>query len=318
MKELEEWFKSRSGLAKMGLVVAIGLLYDRVLTGGTVLSSLVSVSRSYETVITLAFSSALAVLYWEQHQTQKRQTAITERQVEIQERQLDLQEGKEMPSLWFNDWSLASSEPQFPGEEAQQCDRLVSLTLSAENRGSGRASNLQVDYDLYLGLEEGERVRYYKAPFRFLATREAPFTEPEEISEEMLNQSIGESIQPGEIRELSALSPVEYRPIDEQAEVVNEKKAEGVWLARRISTAPASTLGEAIDDFYFDPAKVCLEITVSYESRSGEQSSDLLTRRAAPVSEIETIDDLSTDGRWVHHFDPHDNTWMSEELNLTK
>jgi len=312
---LEDYLTPSSRFGWVVYIIVLGAYIDLFYNGGQSLTLAIIITRQYETVLTLAFSGLLVVLYWEQHQMQKEQADIASRQVEIQKQQIDLMEAKEEPSLWIEDCTLSDLPAD---QDVAQSDpywaRTIVVNTKIKNQGQGPAYNLRVEGLFYFSRQD-ESGGYFHSfePFG-VRLRGTPFAHSEGFTPNMLNKGIGETLEVGETKEVSAASPLALTPYGGPA---TKEEPEGPAVSSHSIPIPeVHTLGEAIEGFYFEIEEVAMEVYVRYDSATGESSRELLDRRVANAKEVESVEDLAEKGNWIDQLKTGESGSLWQDLNL--
>ena len=104
----------------------------------------VQTAIDYQAAISLLFSGLLVLLYYDQHQTQRRQVQLMEQQANLSERRMSWQEFQEKPKLNVSKWNFAGEGDEIEIEDGK--DLSVNSVASALVR---------YDFDKMLGLFAG-------------------------------------------------------------------------------------------------------------------------------------------------------------------
>lgn len=312
--DFEKYLVPQSRFGWLLYVLFTGTVFDVAYNQSQVLLLTVQLARSFETFITLLFSGLLVVLYWEQREIQKENIEIAERQAEIQENQVEIMQAQQRPRLWFGNWDLSDKQPDIEEfRENPYWDRALILKLNIGNRGEGTAHNLRVEYDFYFSLDKRSYSYFYPLAEFNLRSESAPFVWLEQISEQMLDKNVGESLDVNETRMLVSQSNLGIQLYSDKAEETEDSSG---MKGYRISTAKPESFGEALEKFYFNVDEVAIEIRISYERNSGEKEKELLTRYIADSEEVETVENIIENGSWTRNFSVGDSSKLFEKINL--
>jgi len=154
---------------------------DLAYLNGRFSSFAIRTAEMYTGTISLIFSGALVLLYFEQQRSQRRQTDLIERQVDIQESQAEIERERFGPDI--NVQNISIWEREGADLRSYQSEFITGLVL--DNRGRGKADNLELDYMIYFLLSD-YRAYVSTVPLGIRAWS----GQPVEISEQELENEI--------------------------------------------------------------------------------------------------------------------------------
>lgn len=286
------------------------LVSDWLFLDWMIVSAITSFARSYNSVITLAFTGALVVLYAWQSKTQRIQTEITQRQLEIQENQLQYERALNSPDLELQDIEI---EGLGEGEGLYSDYRVIAYV---HNVGQGRAKNLKLDLEFLFRMPDSQTF----LPLHFIAitTMEADLIDLETVdSGSSLQYDPFKTLQNNDISGYAGILRIRMGPWTAPAEW-DEGNSPGVMNSAHIPAEIVDNLGSCLQNFYFDVEEVMMKVKLKYEDASGTMHENIVDIRSIQATEDLTIEELAKEGtpRVEGRFTEGDESSILDEFNF--